>query len=113
MGQIHLSEVQCLGPEKSLWSCPHKNVTQQDCRHSEDAGVRCNVPYMAHETTVGWAGKRGGDGGRVQAVPLASGQSADQGLGGSPRAGAPLLTGWGKASMAPKPPQQSSSRCLT
>lgn len=65
MGQIHLSEVQCLGPEKSLWNCPHKNITQQDCRHSEDAGIRCNVPYMAHETMVGWAGKRGwrrGDG---------------------------------------------------
>lgn len=87
MGQIHLSEVQCLGSEKSLWSCPHKNITQQDCRHSEDAGVRCNVPYMAHETTVGWAGKQRG---RVE------GLLASQGLGGR--------AGWGKASAAPEGP---------
>ncbi|XP_039189863.1 lysyl oxidase homolog 3 isoform X1 [Crotalus tigris] len=73
MGQIHLSEVQCLGSEKSLWSCPHKNITQQDCRHSEDAGVRCNVPYMAHETTIRLSGGRSRFEGRVEVAMVARG----------------------------------------
>ncbi|NWX81238.1 LOX3B oxidase, partial [Alca torda] len=41
-GPIHINEVQCLGTEKSLWSCPFKNITQEDCKHTEDAAVRCN-----------------------------------------------------------------------
>lgn len=72
MGEIHMNEVQCLGSEKSLWSCPHKNITREDCKHSEDASVRCNIPYMGYDTTVslcvsspsllwgGWAGGQGG-----------------------------------------------------
>lgn len=61
MGPIHMNEVQCTGSEKSLWSCPHKNITAEGCKHSEDAGVRCNIPYMGYETTVShatqdWAG---------------------------------------------------------
>ncbi|NXS14844.1 LOX3B oxidase, partial [Neodrepanis coruscans] len=41
-GPIHLNEVQCQGTEKSLWSCPFRNITQEDCKHTEDAAVRCN-----------------------------------------------------------------------
>lgn len=79
-GQIHLSEVQCLGSEKSLWSCPRRNVTRQDCKHSEDAGVRCNVPYMAYETSVGWT-VGVGRGGAQAAQPWP--------LGAAPEPGAP------------------------
>lgn len=52
MGPIHLNEVRCTGTEASLWSCPYKNITEEGCKHSEDAGVRCNIPYMGYETTV-------------------------------------------------------------
>ncbi|XP_048365796.1 lysyl oxidase homolog 3 [Sphaerodactylus townsendi] len=58
MGPVHMNEVQCAGSEKSLWSCPHKNITQEDCKHSEDAGVRCNIPYMGYETTIRMVGGR-------------------------------------------------------
>ena len=47
-----MNEVQCLGTEKSLWSCPFKNITQEDCKHTEDAAVRCNIPYMGYENLV-------------------------------------------------------------
>ncbi|KFU85589.1 Lysyl oxidase 3, partial [Chaetura pelagica] len=52
-GPIHLNEVQCLGTEKSLWSCPYRNITREDCKHTEDAAVRCNIPYMGYENLVG------------------------------------------------------------
>ncbi|XP_066488385.1 lysyl oxidase homolog 3 isoform X2 [Tiliqua scincoides] len=58
MGQIHLTEVRCSGSEKSLWNCRYKNITQEDCKHSEDAGVRCNIPYMGYETTIRIVGGR-------------------------------------------------------
>ncbi|KAM6441097.1 LOW QUALITY PROTEIN: lysyl oxidase homolog 3 [Liasis olivaceus] len=78
MGQIHLSEVQCQGSEKSLWSCPSKNITQQDCKHSEDAGVRCNIPYMAYETTIRLSGGRSRFEGRVEVAVGARGNHARQ-----------------------------------
>lgn len=52
MGAIHLSEVRCSGQEPSLWKCPHKNITAEDCSHGQDAGVRCNLPYTGVETRV-------------------------------------------------------------
>lgn len=57
-----MNEVQCLGTEKSLWSCPFKNITQEDCKHTEDAAVRCNVPYMGYENLVRSTGSWGGPG---------------------------------------------------
>lgn len=54
MGAIHLSEVRCSGQEPSLWKCPHKNITAEDCSHSQDAGVRCNLPYTGVETKVSY-----------------------------------------------------------
>uniref|UniRef100_A0ABM5GL23 Lysyl oxidase homolog n=1 Tax=Pogona vitticeps TaxID=103695 RepID=A0ABM5GL23_9SAUR len=74
MGAIHMNEVQCLGPEKSLWSCPHKNITREDCKHSEDAGVRCNIPYMGYETTIRLSGGRSRSEGRVE-VALGAGSN--------------------------------------
>ncbi|PKK17632.1 lysyl oxidase-like 3 [Columba livia] len=64
-GPIHMNEVQCLGTEKSLWSCPFKNITQEDCKHTEDAAVRCNVPYMGF-LQIRLAGGRTAFEGRVE-----------------------------------------------
>lgn len=47
-----MNEVQCAGQERSIWKCPFKNITAEDCRHTEDAAVRCNVPYMGLENSV-------------------------------------------------------------
>lgn len=47
-----MNEVLCVGEERTLWDCPHKTITSEDCQHVEDASVRCNVPYMAFEKTV-------------------------------------------------------------
>ncbi|XP_069654425.1 lysyl oxidase homolog 3 isoform X5 [Haliaeetus albicilla] len=65
-GPIHMNEVQCLGTEKTLWSCPFKNITQEDCKHTEDAAVRCNIPYMGYETLIRLAGGRTAFEGRVE-----------------------------------------------
>ncbi|NWX10562.1 LOX3B oxidase, partial [Caloenas nicobarica] len=87
-GPIHMNEVQCLGTEKSLWSCPFKNITQEDCKHTEDAAVRCNVPYMGYENLIRLSGGRSRFEGRVEvAVGAADG---DQ-----PRWGLVCGEGWG------------------
>lgn len=52
MGPIYMNEVKCLGLERSIWNCPFKNITSEDCQHSEDAAVRCNIPYMGLENSV-------------------------------------------------------------
>ncbi|NWI20919.1 LOX3B oxidase, partial [Crypturellus soui] len=65
-GPIHMSEVQCEGTETSLWHCPLKNITEEDCKHSEDAAVRCNVPYMGYEDLIRLAGGRTASEGRVE-----------------------------------------------
>ncbi|KAL4641683.1 hypothetical protein GN956_G10390 [Arapaima gigas] len=66
IGPIHMSEVQCTGWEKSLWNCHFKNITQGNCKHSEDASVRCNVPYMAYEQTMRLTGGQSSTEGRVE-----------------------------------------------
>ena len=52
MGPIHMNEVKCLGQEKSIWNCPYKNITSEDCQHVEDAAIICNTPYMGVENSV-------------------------------------------------------------
>ncbi|XP_008048722.1 lysyl oxidase homolog 3 isoform X3 [Carlito syrichta] len=66
MGAIHLSEVRCSGQEPSLWKCPHKNITAEDCSHSQDAGVRCNLPYTGVEAKIRLSGGRSRHEGRVE-----------------------------------------------
>ncbi|XP_041379083.1 scavenger receptor cysteine-rich domain superfamily protein-like [Gigantopelta aegis] len=41
-GSIYLDDVQCSGSETSLLSCSYDSHTD-DCSHSHDAGVRCQV----------------------------------------------------------------------
>ena len=43
-GPIFLDDLGCLGTESSLLDC--SAVTQHNCAHSEDAGVRCNTVGM-------------------------------------------------------------------
>ncbi|XP_058890118.1 lysyl oxidase homolog 3A-like isoform X5 [Acipenser ruthenus] len=66
MGPIHMNEVQCSGQEKSIWNCQYKNITTNDCRHVEDASVKCNIPYMGYETLVRIVGGRTTHEGRVE-----------------------------------------------
>ncbi|XP_069779496.1 LOW QUALITY PROTEIN: lysyl oxidase homolog 3B-like [Narcine bancroftii] len=66
MGPIYLNEVRCGGFEKSVWDCPSKNISQDDCSHSEDAAVRCNVPYMGYERSIRISGGRTRLEGRVE-----------------------------------------------
>ena len=40
-GPIFLDDLGCVGTESSLLDCTA--VTQHNCAHSEDAGVRCNI----------------------------------------------------------------------
>ncbi|XP_078534950.1 lysyl oxidase homolog 3 isoform X1 [Lissotriton helveticus] len=76
MGPIHMNEVQCLGTEKSLWSCQYKNITEEDCQHSEDASVRCNTPYMGFENTIRLSGGRNRLEGRVEVQLPGNGSKA-------------------------------------
>ncbi|NWW93372.1 LOXL3 oxidase, partial [Rhynochetos jubatus] len=87
-GPIHMTEVQCLGTEKSLWSCPFRNITQEDCKHAEDAAVRCNIPYMGYENLIRLSGGRSRFEGRVE-VAVGAGD------GDGPRWGLVCGEGWG------------------
>ncbi|XP_067884748.1 lysyl oxidase homolog 3B-like isoform X3 [Heterodontus francisci] len=66
MGPIYLNEVQCNGFEKSIWDCAAKNISEDDCKHTEDAAVRCNIPYMGFESSIRIVGGRTTYEGRVE-----------------------------------------------
>ena len=40
-GPILLDDVNCNGNESRLENCPHAGIGNNNCGHSEDAGVRC------------------------------------------------------------------------
>jgi len=49
-GPILLDDVKCMGEEANLLSCPQlPSGIRHNCRHSEDAGVRCGGmgPHVA------------------------------------------------------------------
>ncbi|TNN50924.1 Lysyl oxidase 3 [Liparis tanakae] len=68
MGPIYMNEVKCLGQERSIWNCPFKNITAEDCEHVEDAAVRCNVPRMGLEDSIRLTGGRTRYEGRVEVL---------------------------------------------
>lgn len=80
MGPIYMNEVQCGGDEKSLWDCPHKSITAEDCKHMEDASVICNIPYMGFEKLIRLTGGRTRLEGRVELLLPAGGGVRDWGL---------------------------------
>ncbi|XP_077393990.1 lysyl oxidase homolog 3B isoform X2 [Festucalex cinctus] len=68
VGPIYMNEVKCSGHERSIWNCPFKNITSEDCQHTEDAAVRCNVPYMGLENSIRLGGGRTRYEGRVEVL---------------------------------------------
>ena len=51
-GQIVLDDVQCTGRENKLLACSSARIlhVSRNCKHSEDAGVRCEGMYNLHFT---------------------------------------------------------------
>ena len=49
-GPIYLDDVQCTGTEISLLDC--SSVTQHNCVHDEDAGVRCVVTRVCTDGDI-------------------------------------------------------------
>ncbi|XP_067336942.1 lysyl oxidase homolog 3B isoform X1 [Channa argus] len=80
MGPIYMNEVKCLGTEKSIWNCPYRNITSEDCKHVEDAAVRCNVPYMGLENSIRITGGRTRYEGRLEVLSTDSNGTQTWGL---------------------------------
>ncbi|PIK38168.1 putative deleted in malignant brain tumors 1 protein-like, partial [Apostichopus japonicus] len=43
-GEILLDDVQCIGSEEHILACHNSGVGVHNCGHSEDAGVKCEIP---------------------------------------------------------------------
>uniref|UniRef100_A0A8C9LCY5 Lysyl oxidase like 4 n=1 Tax=Pavo cristatus TaxID=9049 RepID=A0A8C9LCY5_PAVCR len=54
LGPIHMSEVRCIGHERSLGECRFQDGEQSGCRHDDDAAVRCHVPHMDFQSQETW-----------------------------------------------------------
>ncbi|MGH0145411.1 UNVERIFIED_CONTAM: hypothetical protein FKN15_040341 [Acipenser sinensis] len=78
MGPVHMNEVQCSGQEKSIWNCPYKNVTSEDCQHDEDASVKCNTPYMGYKNSIRLSGGRNRYEGRMEVMTGVDGNGTEQ-----------------------------------
>ncbi|XP_037353999.1 antigen WC1.1-like, partial [Talpa occidentalis] len=52
-GSIWLDEVRCRGGESSLWECPAAPWGQSNCKHEEDAGVRCSGERTTFTSSLG------------------------------------------------------------
>ena len=46
---IWLDEVRCVGSETRLVDCPANSFGDEDCSHSEDAGVSCDTALGRYE----------------------------------------------------------------
>uniref|UniRef100_A0A8C9FRR5 protein-lysine 6-oxidase n=1 Tax=Pavo cristatus TaxID=9049 RepID=A0A8C9FRR5_PAVCR len=68
LGPIHMSEVRCIGHERSLGECRFQDGEQSGCRHDDDAAVRCHVPHMDFQTPL------------CTQVRLAGGRSPEEGV---------------------------------
>lgn len=47
-----MSEVRCIGHERSLAECRFQDGEQSGCQHNDDAAVRCHVPHMDFQSQV-------------------------------------------------------------
>ncbi|XP_042674629.1 lysyl oxidase homolog 4 [Centrocercus urophasianus] len=68
LGPIHMSEVRCIGHERSLAECRFQDGEQSGCRHDDDAAVRCHVPHMDFQSQVRLAGGRSPEEGVVEVL---------------------------------------------
>ena len=44
-GDIILDNIICTGEESTLFECGHNPLRENNCEHSEDAGVQCGGTY--------------------------------------------------------------------
>ena len=51
-GEILLDNLKCSGQESSLFNCPGNEIWDNNCDHSEDAGVVCNGKLACQHTDI-------------------------------------------------------------